>query len=215
MTVLGASVLQLSHSFSVSFTSIILSDGSGSGNQSIYSGNSLLETSGSSEFDSSGSGKIYGSDSIDNSSHSNDNSGSGISENSNLEDISGSGITAQSKTDTFANLAKKTIISATDFISSTLENISVSDMEKNILLLTFTVYSNKLSYPNNSSDEFIQASAKARVDWFNVIEKVKEMLTETSIVISFKDIIYNSEPNSTIMWSPQYICPPGKHIIQQ
>ena len=219
LTVLGASVLQLSQSFSVSFTSIVLSDGSGSGNQSIYSGNSLLETSGSSKFDSSGSGKIDSSDSIYKPNYSIDNSGSGITDNSNIEDISGSGISAnistelnQSKIDVFANLAKMTIISATDFISNTLENISVSDMEENMLSLTFTVYSNKLSYPNNSSDDFIQASAKARVEWFRVIEKVEEILTKASIVISFKDIIYNSEPNSTIIWSPQYTCPPGKQI---
>ena len=220
LTVLSASVLQLSQSFSVSFTTIVLSDGSGSGNQSIYSGNSLLETSGSSnlKLDSSDSGKIDSSGSFDNSSHSNYNSGSGISDNSNLEDISGSGIATelnQSDRHSFADLAKKTIIGATDFLSSTLENISVSNLEGQegtMLSLTFTVYSNNLSYPNNASDDFIQASAQARVDWFNVIEKVQEMLTETSIVISFKDTIYNSEPNSTIMWSPQYICSPGKQI---
>ena len=206
LTILDASALQLSQSFSVSFASILLSDESGSGEQTTYSGSGM---SGYSNFDSSGSGKTEVSD----SSYYSSDSGSGVIEN--VGDISGSGINTvkfnQFEISSFANFAKNVIISATDFISSTLENISVSNMEENISI-TFTVYSNKLIYPNNSSDDFIQASAKARVDWFNVIEKVKKMLTETSIAISFKDTIYNSKPNSTIVWSPQYTCPAGKQI---
>lgn len=60
LTILDVSVLQLSQSFSINFTSIILSDGSGSGNQSIYSEDPLLETSGS------GSGRTDSSGSFDN-----------------------------------------------------------------------------------------------------------------------------------------------------
>ena len=205
LTILDASALQLSQFFSVSFSSILLSDGSGSGDQTTYLG------SGMSGYGNSGSDKTK----VSNSSYNSSDFGSGIIENLNLEDISGSGIDTikfnQSEISSFANLAKNIIISATDFISSTLENISMSNMEENISI-TFTVYSNKLIYPNNSSDDFIQASAKARADWFSVIEKVKKMLTETSIVISFKDTIYNSRPNSTIAWSPQYTCPIGKQM---
>ena len=212
LTILGVSGLQLSQSFSVSFNSIFLSnyDGSGSGNQNIYSGDSLLETSGSGNFSSSSNGRIDSSGSFDNPSsgnlNSDDTSGSGISTNISMK-------VKLTKTDIqFENLVKKTIISATDFISSTLENISVSNIENNTLSITFTVFSNNLSYPNNFSDDFIQTSAQMRVDWFIVIEKLKKMLTESSIVISFGNIIYNSESNSTIIWPSQYICPPGKQI---
>ena len=205
LTILDASVLQLSQSFSINFTSFMLSDGSGSGNQSIYSGNSSFDISGS------GSGKIDTSGSFDNSVTDHD----GV----NLDDTSGSGLSInnyteskQSKPDiTFESLVKKTITDATGFISNTLENISVSNTEVN-LSLTFTVYSEKLNYPNTLTDDFVQLSAQARVDWFTVTERVKEMLTQTSIVVYFRDEIYNSEPNSTVILSPQYTCPPGKQM---
>lgn len=203
LTILDVSELQLSQSFSINFTSIMLSDGSGSGNQSIYSGDPLLETSGS------GSGRTDSSGSFDNPA----------TDKTNFEDISGSGLDVNNSTElkwsktgiTIADLIKKTIINATDFISNTLENISVSTIGSD-LSLTFTVYSEKLFYPNSSSDDFIQLSAQARVDWYSVIEKVKEMLTETSIVVTFTNVIYNSEPNSTIIWPPQYTCPLGKQM---
>ena len=212
LTILDASVLQLSQSFSVNFTSFMLSDGSGSGNQSIYSRNSSFDTLGSGSGSSSGSGgRIDTSGSFDNSVTDRDKL--------NLDDTSGSGLsinnytkTKQSKTDiTFESLVKKTITDATDFISNTLENISVSNTGVN-LSLTFTVYSKKLNYPNTLTDDFVQLSSQARVDWFTVTERVKEMLTQTSIVVNFRDKIYNSEPNSTVIFSPQYTCPPGKQM---
>ena len=198
LNILDVSVLQLSQCLSINFTSFILSDGSGSGNQSIYSGSSLLETSGSGKFD---------------------NSGSGIIDNSSSEDISGSGLSINNSTEkiistydiTLEETIKNTIIDITKVISNTFENISVSN-KGNRLSLTFTIYSKKLSYPDVLSDDFIQLNVQARVDWFTAVEKVKEMFTKTSIVFTFSDIIYSSEPNSTKIWPPQYTCPPGKQI---
>ena len=201
LTILDIAPLQLSQSFSVNFTSVMLSDGSGSGYQSAYSGDSILEASGS------GSGRSETSGSFDNS----------VTDKPNKEDISEQSLnisnSLQPITDTiFAGLVERTIISATDFISNTLENISVSNMGNN-LSLTFTIFSKKLNYPNRpSSDEFVQLASQARIDWFTVTENVKKMLTQTSIVVTYGDLIYNSEPNSTIIWSPHYTCPLGKQI---
>ena len=172
MTILEVSVLQLSQSFTLNFTSFRLSDGSGSGNQSMYSGNSTSAMSGS------GSGRFDASGSF------------GNSDKSNIDDIAGSGLSINSTEPrqpiTFAGLVRKTIIDAIDFISNTLENVTVSNIEDNSTL-TFTVFSKKLEYPNISSDNFIQNNAQARLDWFTVTERVKEMLTGTSIVLNFKD----------------------------
>ena len=192
LTILDVSVLQLSQSFTVNFTSFRLSDGSGSDNQSLYSGDSTSAMSGSGRFDASGN-----------------------SDKSNIDDFTGSGLNINSTESrlpiTFADLVRKTIIDAIDFISNTLENVTVSSIKDN-LTLTFTVFSKKLDYPNTSSDDFIQQNAQARVNWFTVTERVKKMLTGTSIVLNFKDEIYNSEPNSTKIWSSQYTCPPGKQV---
>ena len=196
LTILDVSVLQLSQSFTINFTSIRLSDGSGSGNQSMYSGDSASAMSGS------GSGIFDASGSFSNS------------DRSNVDDLPGSGLnvisTGPRQPITFGGLVRKTIIDATDFISNTLENITVSNIDDNITV-TFTVFSKKLDY-SDTSDDFIQQNAQARVGWFTVTERVKEMLTETSIVLNFKDDIYNSEPNSTTIWPLQYTCPPGKQL---
>ena len=216
LTILDISPLQLSRSFSVNFTSVLLSDGSGSGYQSAYSGGSGYQSAYSGDSISeasasgSGSGRSESSGSFDNS----------VTDKPNQEDVSAQSLNSsnpfnlnQPITDTiFAGLVERTIINATDFISNTLENISVSNMGNN-LSLTFTVFSKKLNYPNaSSSGEFVQLASQARIDWFTVTENVKEMLTKTSIVVTYGDLIYNSEPNSTIKWPPHYACPLGKQI---
>jgi len=81
-----------------------------------------------------------------------------------------------------------------------------------VFTLTFTVYSKKISYAEISSDDLIQLGSQAQNDWLSVVDMVKQILTETSIVITFGDVMYNSEPNSTIIWPPQYTCPLGKQI---
>ena len=214
LTILDISPLQLSQSFSVNFTSVLLSDGSGSGYQSGYSGGSSYQSGYSGDSISEASASGSGSGRRSESSGSFDNS---VTDKPNQEDQNLNSNNPfnldQPITDTiFAGLVERTIINATDFISNSLENISVSNMGNN-LSLTFTVFSKKLNYPNaSSSGEFVQLASQARVDWFTVTENVKEMLTKTSIVVTYGDLIYNSEPNSTIIWPPHYTCPLGKQI---
>lgn len=107
----------------------------------------------------------------------------------------------------------KTLFRVINFLFNSIENISISTTSSNTLSFSFTLYSRKLSYYYaTSQDSLTQHSLQACVDWIQIVEKLNELLTTTSIRLSIEDTVYESNPNSTITSLPQYSCPPGKKV---
>ena len=133
---------------------------------------------------------------------------------SNIQETATFGLVFQSKVEMerVEDKLKKTLFRTVNFAFNTIGNISISTTSDNILSISFTVYSKKLSYFKLSQDSLSQRSIQARIDWLQVTEQINELLTTTSIGFSFDNIVYRSDPNSTISSLPRYLCPPGKEV---
>jgi len=105
---------------------------------------------------------------------------------------------------------KNTLFRVINFTLNTIENISISNISSNTISISFTIYSENLTYSTLNS--LSRRSLQARIDWIQVSEKVYELLTTIGIALTFGDTAYISEPNSTIVSLPQYTCPPGKEV---
>ena len=215
-TVLDVTVLQLSQSFFIDFTSIDesgsgydntrLENGSGSGNETNRSGlgketSKLQETTFKFDMTSSGSGANNFSD--------NNVTMTKMQENS------GSGFPFQFKTDEeeyVKDQLKKTLLKAVNFTFNSIENISMHNISSSNLSVSFTVYSVNISYSPMSQESLSRRSLQARIDWKQASERVLEFLTTTSIVLTYGNVVYASEPNSSTASLPRYTCPAGKQV---
>ena len=98
------------------------------------------------------------------------------------------------------------------FDSTSLENVTITPISATTVMVGFTLYSENISYPENSLSHITQMAPKARLEWVPVWEKLQEVLTISELFIGYEEEEYKSDPKSLKFDMLQFACPPGKEL---
>ena len=105
-----------------------------------------------------------------------------------------------------------------DLINSsfTLQSTTINDIEIMIwdddLIISFSLISNSIPYPETSLDDINQLVPLALLEWANVQRELEEWITSDNLTIESNEFIYTSDPLSVVTDIIQQICPSGREI---
>ena len=100
--------------------------------------------------------------------------------------------------------------------SITLQSTIICDIETMIsddeLIISFSLVSNNIPYPETSLDDINQLVPLALVKWANVRRELEEWITGDNLTINSSGSIYTSDPSSVVIDIVQQTCPSGREI---
>jgi len=98
------------------------------------------------------------------------------------------------------------------FGSTSLENITIYAASPKAVIVSFTLYSENISYPETPLEEVNQLAPQARVEWLPVWQSLQALLATSEFTITDGEEEYESDPSSLKFGFLQFVCPPGKEV---
>ena len=99
------------------------------------------------------------------------------------------------------------------FGSTSLSNVTIHSNSDRNIAVSFTIYSQNVSYPETSLSEINQLAPQARVEWLPVWERLQALLTSSRlIIIDDNENEYESDSSSVKFDMLHYSCPAGKEV---
>jgi len=98
------------------------------------------------------------------------------------------------------------------FGSASLENITIHGASPKVIAVSFTLYSENISYPETPLEEVNQLAPQARVEWLPVWQRLQAVLGTSEFTITDGEEEYESDPSSLKFGALQFVCPPGKEV---
>jgi len=105
-----------------------------------------------------------------------------------------------------------------DLINSsfTLRSTTINDVDIMIwdddLIISFSLISKSIPYPETSLDDINQLVPLALVEWGNVRRELEEWITSDNLTIDSNEFIYTSDPSSVVTGIVEQTCPSGREI---
>ena len=100
--------------------------------------------------------------------------------------------------------------------SVNLQSTTVSEIETMIsddgLMISFSLISKNVPYPETSLDDINQLVPLALVVWANVRRELEERISGDNLTINSSGSIYTSDPSSVVIDTVQQTCPSGREI---
>ena len=96
--------------------------------------------------------------------------------------------------------------------STYIDNITVFHNSSSGVTVSFTLYSQNISYPEIPLTEINQLAPQARVDWLPVWEGLQMLLTSSEFIVDDGITEYISNPSSVQFGILQFTCPVGKDV---
>ena len=96
--------------------------------------------------------------------------------------------------------------------SAYIDNITVFHNSSSGVTVSFTLYSQNISYPEIPLTEINQLAPQARVDWLPVWEGLQMLLTSSEFIVDDGITEYISNPSSVQFGILQFTCPVGKDV---
>jgi len=98
------------------------------------------------------------------------------------------------------------------FGSTSLDNITINTVATETIAVSFTLYSENISYPEIPLIEVNQLAPKARVEWIPVWKRLQEILAISKFIITDGTEEYESNLTSLQFGILNLACPPGKDV---
>ena len=100
--------------------------------------------------------------------------------------------------------------------SVNLQSTTVCEIETMIsddeLMISFSLISKNVPYPETSLDDINQLVPLALVEWANVRQELEEWIGSDNLTINSSGSIYTSDPSSVVIDIVQQTCPSGREI---
>ena len=96
------------------------------------------------------------------------------------------------------------------FGPTSLDNVTINAITNRVISVSFTLYSENISYPEIPLEEVNQLAPKARIEWLPVKEKLLETLEIPEFIITDGKNEYKSNVTSLQIDTINLACPPGK-----
>jgi len=103
------------------------------------------------------------------------------------------------------------IDSSIDLKSNTIQNIETTEFDGKVII-SFSLISNNIPYPETSLDDINQLVPLAFMEWATVQRELEEWITGDNLTINSSGSIYTSDPSSVVIDSVQQTCPSGREI---
>ena len=107
----------------------------------------------------------------------------------------------------FTNLTGNTI----DLQSTTIEKIEATVLGSE-LIISFSLISNSIPYPDTSLEDVSQLVPQAFNEWAAVRQELENWITSDNLTINTSGLIYISDPSSVVIDTVQQTCPSGREI---
>ena len=95
--------------------------------------------------------------------------------------------------------------------STTIENVEVT-AQGDELLMSFSLISNNIHYPETSLADVGQLAPQAFGEWAGVRQQVENCITSDNLTINTSGLIYISDPSSVVIDTVEQACPSGREI---
>lgn len=96
--------------------------------------------------------------------------------------------------------------------STYIDNVTVYYNSSSSIAVSFTLYSQNLSYPEIPLTEINQLAPQARVEWLPVWERLQVLLIGSEFVVNDGIKEYKSDPSTAKFDIVQFTCPVGKDV---
>ena len=98
-----------------------------------------------------------------------------------------------------------------DLQSTAIENIETT-AQGDELLISFSLISNNIPYPETSLTDVGQLTPQAFSEWAGVRQQVENWVTGDNLTINTSGLIYISDPSSVVIGDVEQTCPSGREI---
>ena len=95
--------------------------------------------------------------------------------------------------------------------STTIENVETT-AQGDELLISFSLMSNNIPYPETSLADVGQLAPQAFSEWAGVRQQVENWITGDNLTISTNGFIYISDSSSVVIGTAEQTCPSGRRI---
>ena len=100
-----------------------------------------------------------------------------------------------------------------DLQSTTIENITTTGFGSE-LIISFSLISKNISYPQTSLDAINQLVPQVLNEWATVRQELENWITGDNLTINSSGLIYVSDPSSAVIDAVQQSCPSGREISE-
>ena len=98
-----------------------------------------------------------------------------------------------------------------DLQSATIQNITTTGFGSE-LIISFSLISQRISYPQTSLDDIGQLVPQVLNEWATVRQELENWITGDNLTINSSGLIYISDPSSVVIDAVQQSCPSGRGI---
>ena len=98
-----------------------------------------------------------------------------------------------------------------DLQSTTIEKIEATVLGSE-LIISFSLISKSIPYPDTSLEDVSQLVPQAFNEWAAVRQELENWITSDNLTINTSELIYISDPSSVVIDTVQQTCPSGREI---
>ena len=103
------------------------------------------------------------------------------------------------------------LCNSVDLQSTTIENVETKS-QGDELLISLSLNSNNIPYPETSLADVGQLVPQAFNDWAAVRQNLEDWITNDNLTINTSGLIYISDPSSVVIDTAEQTCPSGREI---